>query len=349
MSRLMHADGGTIGYRELLWEAPRAAAVNLKQLEYFVAVAELGSFSKAAVILNIAQPALSRQVRLLETDLHVTLLMRNGRGVVLTEAGKRLFDHSVGILQLVSRVREDIEASRDVPSGRIVVGLPPSMGRLLTLPLVEGFRRALPKARLTIVEGLSAHLAEWISTGRVDIGLLHNPEPQPALEVTPVLEEPLGLVSPAQKSSEMRGGKAGKGAGKKVSRRDTATLAELTRLPLILPERSHAMRKLLETQAALSGHKLNVALEVSSVQSILDLVRAGHGHALLTPSALAASGDAAAFRLRPLVEPRLTSTLCLAVSAHKPATPLSKHVFRMLRELVVAAGHAQASSYNKTR
>mgnify|MGYP003429888468 CR=1 FL=1 len=100
--------------------------VNLKQLEYFVAVAELGSFSKAAVILNIAQPALSRQVRLLETDLHVTLLMRNGRGVVLTEAGKRLFDHSVGILQLVSRTREDIEASRDEPAGRIVIGLPPS-------------------------------------------------------------------------------------------------------------------------------------------------------------------------------------------------------------------------------
>ncbi len=316
--------------------------MNLKQLEYFVAVAELGSFSKAAVILNIAQPALSRQVRLLETDLHVTLLMRNGRGVVLTEAGKRLFDHSVGILQLVSRVREDIEASRDVPSGRIVVGLPPSMGRLLTLPLVEGFRRALPKARLTIVEGLSAHLAEWISTGRVDIGLLHNPEPQPALEVTPVLEEPLGLVSPAGKG-------AAKGGAKKVSLRGTATLAELTRLPLILPERTHAIRKLLETQAALAGHKLGVSLEVSSVQSILDLVRAGHGHAVLTPSALAASGNAAAFRLRPIVEPRLTSTLCLAVSAHKPATPLSRHVFRMLRELVVATGHAQSSPYNKTR
>lgn len=317
--------------------------MNLKQLEYFVAVAELGSFSKAAVILNIAQPALSRQVRLLETDLHVTLLMRNGRGVVLTEAGKRLFDHSVGILQLVSRVREDIEAARDEPAGRIVVGLPPSMGRLLTVPLVEGFRRTLPKARLAIVEGLSAHLAEWIATGRVDLGLLHNPEPQPALEVTPVLEEPLGLVSPAGKG-------VAKGGAKKVSPRNTATLAELTRLPLILPERTHAIRKLLETQAALAGHKLNVALEISSVQSILDLVRAGHGHAVLTPSALAASGNAAAFRLRPIVAPRLTSTLCLAVSAHKPATPLSRHVFRMLRELVVAAGKAQhAASHNKLR
>jgi LysR family nitrogen assimilation transcriptional regulator len=312
--------------------------MNLKQLEYFVRVAELGSFSKAALILNIAQPALSRQVRLLETDLHVTLLMRNGRGVVLTEAGKRLFDHSIGILQLMSRVREDLESTRGEPAGRIVVGLPPSMGRLLTLPLVEGFRRSLPKARLAIVEGLSTHLAEWISTGRVDVGLLHNPESQEAIEFTPVLDEPLGMVSPA-----------GAGKGRKVGAGNTVTLADLVRYPLILPERSHAIRKLLETQAALSGHKLNVVLEVSSVQSILELVRAGHGHAILTPTALAASGEPDAFVLRPLTEPRLTSTLCLAVSAHKPATPLSKQVLRLLRELILAAAEAVPPAHNKTR
>jgi LysR family nitrogen assimilation transcriptional regulator len=312
--------------------------MNLKQLEYFVRVAELGSFSKAALILNIAQPALSRQVRLLETDLHATLLQRTGRGVVLTEAGKRLFDHSIGILQLVSRVREDIESSRDEPAGRIVVGLPPSMGRLLTLPLVEGFRRALPSARMAIVEGLSTHLSEWISTGRVDLGVLHNPESQAALEITPILDEPLGLVSPAKG-----------GSGRKVSLGGTAKLSELTRFPLILPERTHALRKLIETQAALTGHKLNVDLEISSVQSILDLVRAGHGHAILTPSAVAASGEPKAFRLRTLVEPRITSTLCLAVSAHKPATPLSRRVFRMLRELIVAAVGDDPAAHNKTR
>jgi LysR family nitrogen assimilation transcriptional regulator len=311
--------------------------MNLKQLEYFVRVAELGSFSKAALILNIAQPALSRQVRLLETDLRATLLMRNGRGVVLTEAGQRLFDHSVGILQLVSRVREDLDATRDEPSGRIVVGLPPSMGRLMTRPLVEGFRRSLPKARLAIVEGLSTHLAEWISTGRVDVGLLHNPESQAALELTPVLDEPLGMVSPADT-----------GKRRKVGAGSTVTLAELVRYPLILPERSHAIRKLLETQAALAGHKLNVALEISSVQSILELVRAGYGHAILTPTALAASGQPEAFVLHPL-QPRLTSTLCLAVSAHKPSTPLTKHVLRLLRELILAAAETVPAAHNKTR
>lgn len=306
--------------------------MNLKQLEYFVNVAELGSFSKAALILNIAQPALSRQVRLLETDLRVTLLMRNGRGVVLTEAGKRLFDHSVGILQLVSRVREDIQATRDEPAGRIVVGLPPSMGRLLTLPLVESFRRTLPQARLAVVEGLSSHLTEWISTGRVDLGLLYNPEPQSALEITPVLDEPLGLVSPA---------------GKEGAKKAAMNFADLIRYPLIVPERTHSIRKLLETQAALAGHKLNVALEMSSVQSILELVRAGHGHAVLSPIALATSGYPRAFMFRPLQQPSLKSTLCLAVSAHKPATPLGKHVFRLLRELLLAG--AGTPAHNKTR
>jgi len=295
--------------------------MNLTQLRYFVRVAEMGSFSKAAIELDVAQPALSRQVRLLETDLRVTLLQRTGRGVLLTEAGKRLYDHAVSILQLVAHAREDISANRDEATGRIVIGLPPSMGRMLTLPLVDAFRQHLPKARLAIVEGLSAHIVEWISTGRVDLGLVHNPDANPAIETLHVLDEPLCLVS------------AAKGPARKPP---PLPFAELTKLPLVLPEPSHAIRKLLETQAALAGLKLNIAYEVSSVSAILELVRSGHGHAVLAPSAIAASGQHSAFRMRPLAESVLTSTLCMAVSAHKPATPLLKQAMRLLRELVLA-------------
>jgi LysR family nitrogen assimilation transcriptional regulator len=298
--------------------------MNLNQLEYFVHTAEMGSLSKAAIVLNIAQSALSRQIRLLEADLHVTLLLRNGRGVVMTEAGKRLFDHSIAILQLVSRVREDIDATRDEPVGRIVVGLPPTMGRMLTLPLVEGFKRVLPKARLAIVEGLSTHLAEWVSTGRVDIGLLHNPESQPSLEIMPVLQEPLVLVSPA-----------GSKVGKKATVNATINFEDLINYPLIVPERGHAIRKLIETQAALKGLKFQVAWEISSVRSILDLVRAGHGHAVLSRNAIAIEQQPEAFILRPLAQPQLMSTLCLAISAHKPVTPLTKHVMHLMRELII--------------
>lgn len=310
--------------------------MNLIQLRYFVRVAEMGSFSKAAIELDVAQPALSRQVRLLETDLRVTLLQRTGRGVLLTEAGKRLYEHAIGILQLVAHAREDLSANRDEATGRIVIGLPPSMGRMLTLPLVDAFREHLPKARLAIVEGLSAHIVEWISTGRVDLGLIHNPDANPAIETLHVLDEPLCLVS------------AAKGPAR---RQPPLPLAELVKLPLVLPEHSHAIRKLLETQAALSGLKLNIAYEVSSVSAILELVRSGHGHAVLAPSAIAASGQDSAFRMRPLAEGVLTSTLCMAVSAHKPATPLVKRSMRLLHELVLAgvAKMGPARAHNRMR
>jgi LysR family nitrogen assimilation transcriptional regulator len=305
--------------------------MNLKQLEYFVRVAEFGSFSKAAIVLRVAQPALSRQVRALETELHETLLLRDGRGVQLTEAGRRLFEHSVSILQLISRAREDIDTQRGQPSGRIVIGLPPSLGRQLTVPLIEAFKRQLPRARLAIVEGLSAHLAEWITSGRVDIGLMHNPPPQATIETTPILEEDLCLVEPVTK-------------GQRTQRKPTPVrTADLPKYRLIVPERSHVIRNLLETQAALSGFKLDIAWEVSSIPSIIDLVSAGYGHAVLTASAVVASGRTDLLQARPLIEPSLKSTLCLAVSASKRPSTLTKHALRMLPELVLKVSGKQGA------
>ena len=296
--------------------------MNFKQLEYFVHVAELGGFSKAAVVLDIAQSALSRQVRALEVELRETLMLRNGRGVVLTEAGQRLYEHGVNILQALAQAQDDMGASRDAPVGRITIGLPPSVGRQLTLPLIDGFQRRLPAARLAIVEGLSSHISEWISTGRVDLGLLYNPEAQPALEITPLIEESLCLVSPAASPAPPSGSGA------------ALPLQTLPAWPLIVPERSHAIRKLLETQAVLAGIKLNIAWEVSSIAAILDLVCAGYGHAVLHASAVAASDRADLLRVRPLVQPRLNSVLCLAVSAHKRPSPLMRQAARLLTELV---------------
>ena len=301
-----------------------ALPVNLKQLEYFVQVAELGSFSKASVVLDVAQPALSRQVRSLETDLRQQLFLRNGRGVELTDAGKRLFDHSVAVLQLMAHAREDLGASRDEPVGKVTIGLPPSMGRQFTLPLIDRFKKQLPAARLAIVEGLSSHIVEWVTTGRVDVGLVYKPEAQSGLEITPLLQEPLGLVS------RVAGGK------KKRAALPPLPMKELPRFPLIVPERVHAMRRLLETQAGLAGIKLDIAWEVSSVPSIIDLVCAGYGHAVLTQSGVAASARSKELVMRRLVEPSPVSVLCLAISAHKRATPLTQHTMRMLTALIRA-------------
>jgi LysR family transcriptional regulator, nitrogen assimilation regulatory protein len=294
--------------------------VNLKQLEYFIHVAELGSFSKAALVLDIAQPALSRQVRALEIDLRETLLLRNGRGVTLTEAGQRLFEHGTAILQAVAAARTDMGASRDQPTGRITVGLPPTLSRQLTLPLIDAFRRHCPQGRLAIVEGLSSHIVEWIATGRVDVGLMYNPEAQPALDIRPVLEEPLCLVSPLAPQVDL-------------ADPPTVALADLPGFALIAPERGHAIRRLLESQAVLAGVRLNIAWEVSSIAAIIDLVAAGYGHAVLHASAVTASGRADQLRVRPMVQPRLATVLCLASSSHKRPGPLMRQTSRLLVDL----------------
>ena len=101
--------------------------MDLKQLEYFMHVAEFGSFTHASRYLKVAQPALSRQVRALEVELRQTLFARNGRGVTLTETGMRLLEHARGILQQVQRARLDLEQQRGAVTGRLVIGLPPSL------------------------------------------------------------------------------------------------------------------------------------------------------------------------------------------------------------------------------
>jgi LysR family transcriptional regulator, nitrogen assimilation regulatory protein len=296
--------------------------MNLKQLEYFVRVAELGSFSKAALVLDIAQPALSRQVRSLETELRENLFLRNGRGVALTDAGRRLFEHGVAILRMVAHAREDLVASRDQPLGRVTVGLPPSIGRQLTLALIDRFGRQFPAARLAVVEGLSTHIVEWITSGRVDVGLAYNPQTQAGLDITPLLEEPLELVSFAAKGRRPRGSAA------------PIAMKELSGYPLIVPERAHAMRRLLENQAALAGIKLQIAWEVSSIPSIIDLVCAGHGHAVLTATGVAASSRAGELVASKLVEPTPLSVLCLVSSSHKRPTTLARRTLPLLAALV---------------
>lgn len=299
--------------------------MNLRQIEYFIQVAEVGSFSKASLLLDVAQPALSRQVRALETDLRQTLLLRNGRGVTLTEAGRRLLEHGLSIRRMVTAAREDLGARRDEPVGHIVVGLPPSLARRLTLPLVEHFRDHMPNAKLAIIEGFSVHIGEWLSSGRVDIGLVYNPEPAPAIETTPVLEERVCVIGAATPPAASAAALAVPPASTRPGGVRSVPFKDLPRYPLLMPQRGHVFRKLMEAQAALSGVALNVAWEVSSVPAILDLVLAGHGFAALTESAISTHAQRERLSVLPIRDPQIKSVLCLAVSAQKRRTPLLEH------------------------
>ena len=159
-------------------------AMDLKQLEYFVAVVDLGGFSHASRLLRVAQPAISRQVRGLEVELRQNLLLRNGRGAVPTEAGTRLLDHARSILQQIERARREVDEAKGAPVGHVAIGLPPTLALVLTAPIVREFRRRYPKATVSIVEGLSVNILEWVVVGRADVGILYNPAPSPAVAPT---------------------------------------------------------------------------------------------------------------------------------------------------------------------
>ncbi|MDE2454615.1 MAG: LysR family transcriptional regulator [Burkholderiales bacterium] len=296
--------------------------MDLKQLDYFVHVAELGSFTRAATVLRVAQPALSRQVRALEVELRQPLFDRNGRGVTLTEAGKRLLAHGRGILQQVDRARQDLEDQRGAASGRLAIGLPPSVGRTLTGPLVEAFRARFPKATLTVVEGLSTYTLEWLTLGRVDCAVVYNVTPAAAFDLVPVLDEPLFLVSAR--------GAAPEPVGKPV------TLARLAEHELVMPSRPHSIRMLLETALAAASLQARVDLEIESVPAILDLVERNPMHAVLALNAL--RGREAAFVARPILlakeGPFLATKLWIATSAQRPRGPLVEQGSALLVEML---------------
>jgi len=302
--------------------------MDLKQLEYFVRVAELGSFTRAAGVLNIAQPALSRQVRLLEVELRQNLLLRNGRGVTTTEAGKLLLEHGRGILHQVKRAREELGRVRGALAGRVALGLPPSVAKAMAVPLIREFRQRMPDATLSISEGLSVGMQESLITGRMDIALLYNASPSPDIELTPLLEEPLFLV-------QRHGGKAQAARPRPVPLRDVA------RLPLVIPSRPNAIRMLVENEMATLGCRPEVALEIDGVSAILDLVEDGAGSAILSRNAVATSSRPQAFALRPISAPSLCSRLLTAMSSQRPATLTQKAAL----ELIQALAHKLLASH----
>jgi len=294
--------------------------MDLRQLESFVRVAELGSFTRAAHALGIAQPALSRQIRQLEVELRHTLLLRNGRGAVPTEAGKLLLAHGRGILHQVERAREELGRVRGALAGRVAVGLPPSLARLLTVPLTRAFRRALPEATLTIAEGLSTAMWEQIHQGRLDLALVYNPPPSADHLAETLFDETLALIQ-------------ARPPGPSEDPSLPIPLAEVAGVPLIIPSRPNALRMHVESALAAIGYKPHVALEIDGVPAILELVADGLGCAVLSPHAVASWTHPSALQTRPIIDPVLRPRVALVSSAHRPTTRTQQAAADLIRGL----------------
>ena len=252
-------------------------------------------------------------------ELRQNLLHRNGRGVTTTEAGKLLLEHGRGILHQIERAKEDLGKVRGALAGRVAVGLPPSIAKMLTVPLTREFRKRLPNAALSISEGLSMFMQEGLLAGRLDIALLYNALPSPQLETFPLMEEALFLISP------------------KVARsnKGPVLLKDVALLPLVIPSRPNAIRMVVETQMADIGCRPSISVEISGISAILDLVADGAGYAVLPKHALATVLQPNLFTVRSIIEPKLVSKLSLATAAGRATTQTQNAMLKLIEEIAL--------------
>lgn len=282
--------------------APRVSCMHSQHLEYFCKVAEFGSFSRAAVALGINQSALSRHVRNLELGLGIALFYRNGRGVMLTEDGKRLLERASRALKEIALAKQEATDARTGVVGSVTIGLTPTVGRMLVLPLAKKLTSTFSNIRLRFVEGFSAHLLEWLDTGRVDMAVLYQGWAAGRLLSEKMITEKLCLIASTKR--------------KKLDRRTPA--AQLANFPLILPSSPHGLRRLLDMVAIEQKIVLNVPIEADSFDSILTLVIADLGCSVLPVAAIQEELSRKQLQASLLVEPEVTRTLILATPNNRP-------------------------------
>jgi LysR family nitrogen assimilation transcriptional regulator len=276
--------------------------MELRSIEYFVRVADLGSITQAARELGIVQPALSRQIQRIEGEVGTPLLLRLPRGVQLTGAGRQFLTHCRRILREVETAKDELAASRATPGGRVVFGVTPTLASWLVPGMIEKARSQCPHVVLKIVEGFSAQLYDRLLTGQLDAALLTNPPASRALRFVPLVSEPIVVLSPPQ----MRG-----------SRR-FYTLTELSKTPIVV---STAIRSIVDEQLSAYGKRLNVEMEVDAIEGIRRLLLRGSGTTVMPLSTCRDDIEQGRLAAFPIADGNVHRMLVLAypASAHLSA------------------------------
>ncbi len=255
--------------------------MELRQLKYFVRIVELGSLSRAAADLYIAQPALSQQLASLESEFELRLLVRSSRGVSPTQAGETFYRHAQAVLRQMERLQADVRNTSDGPSGIVSVGMPPSVANMLAQPLAWAVRERFPRLRLQIREDMSGPLEELVANGRIEMCLLFDRAEMPVggtarrtnmsyLNVQPLLTEELFLLTAGRDP-----------AGDPISVEDAAKHRFV-----LFPGPVNATRKMIQEAWDKAGHTLDIVAELDSIATIKQLVAQGMGATIMSASAL---------------------------------------------------------------
>lgn len=289
--------------------------MDVSQLRTIIHVAELGSLSKAADRLLIAQPALSRQVRLLEEELGVRLFDRHGRGMVVTEAGQDVLRHAQRIMNELEEIRAAV-ADEDAPlRGHVSIGMPPTVADILSVPLVSAFQERHPEATLRIVSAYSGYLLDWLHRGQVDVAILFESRPTRSLRSVPLLEEELHLIGSPD-------------AG--LWREDPVSFDQLDDVKLLLPSSGHGLRRIVEECASEAGVTLKIGVEADSYSTLKNLVKSGHGFTILPLAPIHDEIVRGQLTHAPLISPAPMRRLMMSFPSDRPTPRLAKFAGQVL-------------------
>jgi LysR family nitrogen assimilation transcriptional regulator len=297
--------------------------MDTRRLRYFVQIVDSGSITRAAALSGVAQPALSQQLAILENDLKVKLLDRSVSGVKPTAAGRILYARAQTILRHFDDLREAVHREARPLSGRVIIGMPPTMLASFGLPLIGKVCIQHPEMHLQIREEGSLVLDELLTSGKIELAISAT-RPDGVVVGEEILTEAIMLMYPPS-----------------MTLPEPATLADLARLPWVLPQRPNAIRTLID--AAFASHNLapNVVVEIDSLHSAMETVRRGFGVGATTMVAMQDDIDAGTLRARVLGDTPLMRSMYLSRRRSPGLTPAAEFVHGILRDIaadVVAQG-----------
>lgn len=300
--------------------------VDIRQLRYFVAIADQQSMSLASEKLGVAQPSLSHHVMRVEEELGVRLLVRSTRGVTLTESGRRLYGHARDLLRAFEAALVDVrEQAAEELSGPVCFAFPSSVSNVLTVPLAETVRNAFPKLVLRAMDAMSGHVQTWLLEGTIDFGVLYDSNVARELTLRPLLVEPLYLVAARDC---WRGDVGANGVA-----REAVPLRECADLGLILPHRAHGLRETVERCALTQNIALDVVLEMDSLSRIKTMVARGSGYSILAHAAVHEEVERGELILVPIREPAIRRTVYLATNPNRPLKRAAREVAALAEEI----------------
>jgi len=302
--------------------------VDVRGLRCFLAVAAAGSISRAAEVLHLAQPALSLQIKHLEEALGVALFTRSHKGVVPTAAGLRFESHARDILTRLDIACEDVRDVVTDPEGRVAIGLPQSMAKILTVPLVRETIRRWPKLRLQVIELSTGYIPNHLLTGHIDIGLTFQANAGSGLLSEHLVDEDLVLVAAPGRLGAVR--KRGEPLGRTVRFRD------LHRYPMILPAGEHGLRALIDGYVRSHEVDLAVLAEVNAIPELIALAAAGVGCTVLSYASVCAELRKGLLSAARISHPAVTRPVYLCRSATTPLSIAASVVLDLVVEIVRA-------------